>query len=328
MVSEPHVSVIMPVRDCAAFLQEAVDSVLGQTFGDFELIAIDDHSRDASADILARAADHDPRIIVTANAGDGLVDALNHGLALARAPLIARMDADDISHRDRFARQVERLDSDPDLVLLGCSFLLIAEDGAPLGEFHTPVRHETLVDRVFTSPPFGHPCIMVRTRAMRAIGGYRSLFAGAEDHDLYLRLLDTGRFGSIPELLVSYRRHPGQITSRAYHQGLLASVAAIHSAQVRQAGRADPADQPGSTVLGLSVDFLKAAVRDARRLDSQRLLPLEMALRALSGLDHRKSATMFRRLVLWRLLTAGRLRLANRFRRRSRAALRSSGACG
>ena len=116
-------TVILPVRDAEPYLDAAVDSIRQQTFADFELLIIDDASSDGSVDTASRHAKQDPRIHVLANTGRGLVAALNFGIERARAPLIARMDADDIAMPTRFDLQVAHMTDDPGLAVLGTGWI-------------------------------------------------------------------------------------------------------------------------------------------------------------------------------------------------------------
>ena len=119
----PSISVVMPVHNGGTYLRQAVDSILGQTFPDFELIVVDDRSTDGAVEALGRIGD--PRMRIVANAGAGLVAALNTGLVAARGALIARMDADDIALPERFARQFEYLGAHPEIAVLGTAVILI-----------------------------------------------------------------------------------------------------------------------------------------------------------------------------------------------------------
>ncbi len=125
----PVISVILPVYNGEAYLALAVDSILVQTFRDFELIAVHGGSTDRSPEILRDFADRDMRVRVVRQDGKGLVGALNQGIALARGELLARMDADDIAHPDRFATQVAFLRGNPDIAVVGSAMTLIDEAG-------------------------------------------------------------------------------------------------------------------------------------------------------------------------------------------------------
>jgi len=236
----PLVSVIMPIRDGERFLQEAIDSVLAQTFADFEIIAIDDGSSDSTPAILAEAARRDPRVTVVRQAPTGLVDALNRGIAATRGPFIARLDADDVSLPARLARQIEAMRSDTSLGLLGSYAEEIDENGRALVIRKPPLSHESLVDALEQGNPFIHSTILVRTDLVRACGGFRAAFAGAEDYDLWLRIAERSRIGNLPETLVRYRVHAQTVTELQKVRMAFSVRIARRAAFERKAGRRDP----------------------------------------------------------------------------------------
>jgi len=217
-MSRPHVSVLMPVRNEATFLPQALDSLFRQTLADWELVAVDDSSSDATPSLLAEAARRDRRVCVMQNPGKGLVPALNHALANCRAPLVARMDGDDISHPRRLERQVAALGGDSSLGVVGCRFRHFPRTRVGLG-MHAYERwqnalltHESIMRDRFVESPFVHPSVMARREALEAVGGYRET-AWAEDYDLWLRLADAGvRFARIPEVLFFWRERPERAT--------------------------------------------------------------------------------------------------------------------
>ncbi len=176
----PRVSVVMPVRDGERFLREALDSTLAQTLDDLELIVVDDGSTDATPAILAEAAQRDSRVRVQRQEPGGLTVALNAGCALARAPLIARMDADDVMLPDRLERQVAYLDAHPDVALLGGGIVLVDETGREIDREPGRPQLDFLVRNELT-----HATVMMRADAFRALGGYR--LDQSEDYDLWLR---------------------------------------------------------------------------------------------------------------------------------------------
>lgn len=213
----PRVSVVLPFRDAAATLAAALDSIAAQTFADWEGVLIDDGSRDASSAIAGARAAGDRRWRVIA-AGGGLVDALNRGIAAARAPLIARMDADDIALPQRLARQVAAFDADPMLTVASC--LVEAFPAAAVTDgmrryvdwLNAVIEPEAIRAALFVESPIAHPTAMVRTDALRAAGGYRA-FDGPEDYDLWLRLLlSGGRAAKVPEVLLRWRDSAGRLS--------------------------------------------------------------------------------------------------------------------
>src|SRR4051812_27490893 len=145
MSAEPRLSVLIPVHDAELFVHEAITSILEQTFSDFEVIVIDDRSTDGSLDIVRECATQDSRLrVVALDEQLGVAGALNAGLAHATAPLLARMDADDIAHPERFEVQVAEMDRDPDLGVLGSQIRIIGLDGEPeeLFPWELPLTHD------------------------------------------------------------------------------------------------------------------------------------------------------------------------------------------
>ncbi|PPQ43390.1 glycosyltransferase family 2 protein [Rhodopseudomonas palustris] len=236
---QPKVSVIMPVRDGERWVAEAIRSVQSQTFRDFELLVIDDGSADATPAILAEAAAADPRIFVLTQHRDGLVAGLNRGLAAARAPLIARLDADDIALPDRLARQVDYMTTHPAVVLLGGWATIVDENGQPKGRDMRPNPND-LRATLMKKSPFIHPTVMFRAEAARRVGGYHAAFEAGEDYDFWLRLADIGEVAILPELLIRYREHSASVTRTRQLRQIYSARLAKLAAAARQAGQPDP----------------------------------------------------------------------------------------
>src|SRR5512135_1833139 len=144
MSDPPLISVCMPVYNAERYIARAVESILGQTFGDFEFLILDDGSTDGSLEILRRYANHDPRIRLTSRPNKGLPPSLNELVDQARGEFIARMDADDVALPERFARQVEYLRAHPDCVLVGSRVQLVDPEGDPLCDWCTMQEHEAI----------------------------------------------------------------------------------------------------------------------------------------------------------------------------------------
>jgi glycosyltransferase involved in cell wall biosynthesis len=210
---QPSVSVVMPVHNGGRDLDEALASVLGQTFGDFELIAIDDHSTDETPSLLRRATEEDPRIRLLASPGRGFVAAVNAGIAASRADWIARMDADDRSHPDRLARQMAYLQAHPDVDVLGTSVRVIKADGSPAGTIRYPLDHSLIALSLRADTAFCHGTVILRRAALGKAGSYRSDRFPAEDYDLWCRLVIAGaRLANLDEPLYDYRLSTGGIS--------------------------------------------------------------------------------------------------------------------
>ena len=205
----PEISVILPVYNGERFLRSALDSLLVQTFRDFEIIAVDDGSTDRSSEILKTCSLADPRVRVIKRANTGIVGALNDGIAAAAGEFIARMDTDDFSLPQRFEKQRAWLAAHPDCVALGTDVLYTDPEGAPLIQHHPAETHEDIMAQLLAGNGGAliHPTLMVRRRAMEAVGSYRLRYQWIEDLDLYLRLSDIGRLANLPEVHLHYRQH-------------------------------------------------------------------------------------------------------------------------
>jgi glycosyltransferase involved in cell wall biosynthesis len=211
----PTISVLMPVYNAAGYLSEAVESILGQTFADFEFLIVDDGSTDRSPAILERYAARDRRIRLTSRPNTGHTVALNELLGVAGGELLARMDADDIALPTRLARQVDYLRAHPDVVCVGTAVHFIDSAGRFLRARHPGMDHEEIQERALAGDcPLNHPSVMMRRAAVEAVGGYRAEFQPAEDLDLWLRLGEVGRLTSLPEVLMKYRQHTGSFSER------------------------------------------------------------------------------------------------------------------
>ena len=209
----PRVSVVMSVHDCERYLRAAIESVLTQTFEDFELIVIDDGSTDGSAAILGSVTD--PRVRLISNARNlGLASSLNRGVGAARGEFIARLDADDIAMPDRLARQLAFMDANPHVALLGSWYVEISEDGEPLARRRLPTEHWDLRWHLCVTCPFVHSAVLWR-RSMVAerVGGFDETIVYGEDYDLWRRLAARLPVATLPAYLIQHRLHPASMTS-------------------------------------------------------------------------------------------------------------------
>ena len=253
----PRVSVVMPVRDGERFLREALDSTLAQTVAELELIVVDDGSTDATPAILAECAARDGRVRVQRQEPDGLTVALNAGCAHARAPVIARMDADDVMLRDRLERQLAYLDAHPDVALLGGGIVLIDESGAEIDREPGRVELDFLARNELT-----HATVAMRTEVFRELHGYR--LDQAEDYDLWLRFEERGGVAALPDFVLRYRLHPGQFSVTALERQALGFLCVRAAAIARRRGESDP-------------------LADVERLDESLLERLGVTRSALGG---------------------------------------------
>ncbi|HSR41704.1 MAG TPA: glycosyltransferase [Longimicrobiales bacterium] len=217
----PRVSVLLPVRDGADHLPGCIDSLRGQSLRDLEVVAVDDGSSDGSGEILEARARDDPRIRVVRQEPRGLVPALERARRLARAPLLARMDHDDVALPRRLETQVDLLAERPDLVLCGCLVRTVPRagmtDGARRYErwLNGLVEPHEIERDLLVECPVAHPTFMVRASALAAVGGYRDR-GWPEDYDLLLRLWHGGgTFAKVPEVLLEWRDRPDRLQRRS-----------------------------------------------------------------------------------------------------------------
>lgn len=220
----PRLSVLMSVRNGEGWVAEAVESVLGQTFSDFEFIVVNDGSTDRTGAILDGHGD--PRLKVLHEPRAGLTCSLNRALRLATAPLVARMDADDVALPERLARQLAFLEAHPDVGLLGTGCHEISPLGEVLRTIAPPRDDPTIRRALIRENPFVHSSVMMRREALEAAGPYDESLPVAQDYDLWLRMSRVTRMANLPEPLILRRLTPGRISSVRDTPRLRAEVAA------------------------------------------------------------------------------------------------------
>ena len=208
-VMTPVVSVLMSVYNGERYLAAAVRSLLNQTFGDFELIVVDDGSTDRSAAMLARFTAADSRLRVITQPNAGLTASLNTAARLARTSLLARMDPDDIATPMRLAAQVAYLSAHPRVTALGTRVVLIDPYGTPIGRPKHPLYHADIDADLLRGEGWAivHPTAMIRRDAFDRVGGYDERYRTSQDFDLWLRLAETGRLANLEAPLLRYRQH-------------------------------------------------------------------------------------------------------------------------
>lgn len=204
-MKQPLISVIMPVYNAEAYLKEAIDSILEQTFTDFELIAIDDGSVDGSRKLLEHYAKVDPRIkVVIHKQNMRLVATLNDGLSLAQGEYIARMDSDDMSFPKRFELQVDILQRMPQVVLVAGTYEIIDEEGEFIYREVIPVNDRDIKRTMFLRNPIAHGSVMFRRSAIEQVGGYID-YGPTEDFELWTRMATIGEFQGMEETIFRWR---------------------------------------------------------------------------------------------------------------------------
>jgi len=265
----PPVSVVLPVRDGAATLGAALQSLSAQTLRSFEVIVVDDGSSDDTAHVARRRERRDGRIRLVRTPRAGIVPALRRGLAEARGTLIARMDADDVCHPARLAAQVDLLERRPDLAGCGTGIRYVPPSGvtARAAEYaawlNAMTAWETVAANIFVECPLAHPTFMFRAAALGSVGGYRDR-GWPEDYDLLLRLWRHGhRFVSVPRVLLDWNNRDGRLsrTHPAY------SLDAFRACRVHHLRRSLLAGRSGVVVWGagptgkaLALEFLRQGV--------------------------------------------------------------------
>lgn len=208
----PHISVILPAYNAKQYLEAAVDSILNQSLTDFELILIDDGSSDGTEQLVRQLAAKDQRIRLVQRPNKGLIATLNEGLALARSPLIARMDADDIAFPERLAVQYAYMNAHPDVLAVG-SYVMFMDGQDTMYRKKTFPGGKDILEAFRWGCPLVHPAVMMRTDAVRQVGGYSSAFpSAAQDYVLWVRLLPLGKVDTIPQVLLAYRVHENNIS--------------------------------------------------------------------------------------------------------------------
>lgn len=225
----------MPAYNCAPYVGAAIESLLGQTYHDFEVIFIDDGSTDDTRAIAEAFARRDPRIRIFAHENRGIVSCLNEGLALASGPYVARMDGDDIALPERFRHQVDFLDSHPDHGLVGGQFMLIDPKGRWLRSLERPTGHDALQQEFFKGiTAIIHPVMMYRRDLALQIGGYSERCLHAEDLDFVFRMSEAARVANLPQRLLLYRLHPQSVgLTKRQEQALAQQRAAALAAERR-----------------------------------------------------------------------------------------------
>lgn len=209
---DPLVTVLMAVWNGEAYLREAVDSILGQTFDDFELLIVDDCSTDSTPAILAEYAEADSRVRVLRNERNMTASpSLNRGLDHARGKYIARHDADDSSHPERLARQVAYMESHPDCLLLGTGCIITDEEGKPKREISFPTSDFAVRSGFLFGNVFAHGSIMFRPRPEYR---YTDEIICSDDYDLWTRIVLDGEAANLQEPLYYWREHEGCISIR------------------------------------------------------------------------------------------------------------------
>ena len=204
----PQVSVVMPVYNGERYLAEAIASILGQTYADFEFIIVDDGSTDGSAEIICEFAERDSRIhFVRLRRNQGEAWARNTGIADAKGKYVAMMDCDDVCLPDRLRKQMNYLEAHPEIDVIGITIWLVDQDLKPLAPIPVPLEHPLIVWGQFFGANIAHP-VLLRREPLTAVGGYLERRSLCVDKELWSRLLPISRFANLSDVLMLYRQHP------------------------------------------------------------------------------------------------------------------------
>ncbi|HEX8323968.1 MAG TPA: glycosyltransferase [Tepidisphaeraceae bacterium] len=236
MSAAPLISVIMSVYNGQEYLAEAMDSVLNQTFSDFEFVIIDDGSTDRSVAMLEAYAKKDSRIVFKARENRGLPATLNEGARMARGEYLARMDPDDVCRPERFAVQLAFMREHPDVACVGSRVTLIDPYGVPYNDSDHPLTHEE-IDAMLTAGngwAIVHPSAFMRKAALEKAGWYNEKYRTSQDFELWLRMAEIGRLANVPQHLVMYRQHLGSANFAKAEQQKRFKVEVLTAAYARR----------------------------------------------------------------------------------------------
>jgi glycosyltransferase involved in cell wall biosynthesis len=241
-INPPLISVVMVICNVERFLGEAIESILGQTFQDFEFIILDYGSTDKSKDIVLSYAAKDSRIKLHTIPPCTYIEAKIAVCALAQGQYIAIQDADDNSLPDRLLWEVEFMEKNPTVAVLGGAADWINAEGKLLLVSRPPTSHEEIRTALLTSSPFVHSSVLIRREAFTRVGGYRRVLLYAEDYDLFLRISEQFQCANLKQVALQYRIHGRQLSLRTRRQQTIAKLATQAAGLARRAGLVDPLD--------------------------------------------------------------------------------------
>ena len=280
----PKISVIMSVYNDEDYLRDSVESVLAQTEPRFEFLIVNDGSSDASPQILDEYAAKDSRISVFHRTNHGLIASLNFLLSKAKAPLIARMDGDDMCRPTRFAVQLAAMEKRPDIAVMGANTDELDQHGnlLPCYDFH-PEDPAEIRAQLARGAAMCHPAVMMRRDIITALGGYRKAYRHCEDYDLWLRVSERHDLSNVLDRLLLYRRSPNQVSEKHAFVQACNAVYARYAHQQRLAGKPDPFD--GLDELP-TLDMLDAYIGErgvSARIRAQIIESVKYSRRACAG---------------------------------------------
>lgn len=225
-MNNPKVTVLLPVYNGENFISYAIESILSQSFEDFELMVIDDCSTDSSVEEISKFKD--PRIHFIKNDSNiGLISTLNKGLRLSRGELIARMDQDDIAFPERLSEQIRYMEKNSNILLSGTNISLINVFGKKLLSVPNFGSEFTMEWNLAIGCSLFHPTVIFKKTTIINLGGYSEAFVHAEDYELWLRVLREGKVGNLNRKLLKYRKHSASISSKFQSNQSCSSIKAL-----------------------------------------------------------------------------------------------------
>ena len=265
-MSGPLVSVVMVVCNVERFLAESIESILGQTFRDFEFIILDYGSTDDSKAIVSRYAANDSRIKLRETPHCGLAEARNTVSFLAQGRYIAVMDADDMSMPGRLQWESKFMEEHPEIGVVGGAIQWIDGTGKALRVDSRPTHDDEIKQVLLDHYPFCHSSLLMRRDCFVREGGYRSAFAPAEDYDLALRMSEHCKCANLEQVVLRYRIHATQLSLQKGKLQSLCKLAARACAVSRRKGNGDPLNSAGEITptmlagLGVSKETQQRAI--------------------------------------------------------------------
>jgi len=269
----------MTVHNRKQYLSAAVDSVINQTFSDFEFIIVDDGSTDGATQLVQEYARRNTRIRAILQENRGLTASLNRGLKDAKAPFIARMDSDDICHHQRLERQIRYMETHPDVVCVGTGVTYISSDGVPMFHRILPESHEAIMNCHLAGQGgfIQHPTAFIRREVLELVGGYDERYQTAQDYALWLKLARHGRLANMEDRLLFYRHHASAVSTQRPREQQRA-VHTILNEELDRLGLATPNKLP-------SRYFIAPSSRSWLFRNSMRSGCWRTAFRCMWGLD-------------------------------------------
>ena len=262
----------MPCFNSANFISESIESILKQTFPDFELILIDDGSTDESLEIIRRFERIDSRIVVIEKENTGPADSRNRGIFQSKGDWIAILDSDDIAHHMRLEKQYKYVSQQQDIVMIGSGFTEIDYAGNPIKCHYYPSAHSSLVkrlQRLRAFPP--HSSLMYRSEVVKQIGGFNTKYLSSEDIDVWLRLAEKGYITCLGDTLVKVRKHANNVSN---HEGgrkqTLYGVTASVCHFLRNRRTIDPSDCDNIAYWYSFIEWIDQRVREEEYFERQK----------------------------------------------------------